>query len=70
MERHAIEVKLRRGPTTEPRALERVARYLDRLGLSEGWLVMLDLREGPSWDEKITQREVEHRGKRVHVIGC
>jgi AAA-like domain len=69
-ERHAIEVKLRRGPTTEPRALEQVARYLDRLGLSEGWLVMFDLRKGPSWDEKITQREVEHRGKRVHVVGC
>ncbi|MCX4245046.1 ATP-binding protein [Paraliomyxa miuraensis] len=69
-QRHAIEVKLRRGPTTEDRALEQVARYLDRLGLSDGWLVMFDLRKGPSWDEKITQREVEHDGKRVHVVGC
>jgi hypothetical protein len=69
-ERHAIEVKLRRGSTTEARALEQVVRYLDRLGLSEGWLVMFDLRKGPDWDEKITQREVEHRGKRVCVVGC
>ncbi len=30
----------------------------------------LDLRKEPSWDEKITHRDVEHRGKRVHVVGC
>jgi len=43
---------------------------LDQLGLGEGWLVMFDLREGSSWGERITTREVEHRGKRVHVVGC
>jgi hypothetical protein len=69
-QRHAIEVKLRRDTTTEERALEQVAGYLDRLGLGEGWLVMFDLRQGLSWEEKITMREVEHRGKRVHVVGC
>ena len=69
-QRHAIEVKLRRDTTTEGRALEQVAGYLDRLGLREGWLVMFDLREGLSWGERITTREVEHRGKRVHVVGC
>ncbi|MEM9461304.1 MAG: AAA family ATPase [Myxococcota bacterium] len=69
-QRHAIEVKLRRDTTTESRALDQVTRYLDRLGLDEGWLVMFDLRQGPSWDERLTMREVEHRGKRVVVVGC
>jgi hypothetical protein len=69
-QRHAIEVKLRRDTTTEQRALDQVASYLDRLGLDEGWLVMFDMREGLSWGERITTREVEHRGKRVHVVGC
>jgi hypothetical protein len=69
-ERHAIEVKIRRDTTTEERAFEQVAGYLDRLGLGEGWLVMFDLSEGLSWGEKITMREVVHRGKRVHVVGC
>ena len=68
--RHAIEVKLRRDTETEAEALEQVAGYLDRLGLGEGWLVMFDLREGLSWGEKIAMREVAHRGKRVHVVGC
>lgn len=31
---------------------------------------MFDLRTGSSWDERLTTREVEHRGKRVHVVGC
>ena len=69
-QRHAIEVKLRRDTTTESRALDQVTRYLDRLGLDEGWLVMFDLRQGPSWEERLTTREVEHRGRRVVVVGC
>jgi hypothetical protein len=68
--RHAIEVKLRRSTVTEERALDQVTGYLERLGLEEGWLVMFDLRSTASWDERLTTREVEHRGKRVHVVGC
>ncbi|MCX4240728.1 ATP-binding protein [Paraliomyxa miuraensis] len=69
-QRHAIEVKIRRGTVTEERALDQVTDYLDRLGLEEGWLVMFDLRSTASWAERLTMREVEHRGKRVHVVGC
>ena len=68
--RYAIEVKIRRGTVTEERALDQVAGYLERLALDEGWLVMFDLRSTTGWDERLTMREVEHRGKRVHVVGC
>jgi hypothetical protein len=40
------------------------------LGLEDGWLVMFDLRSTLGWDERLTLREVEHRGKRVCVVGC
>ena len=46
------------------------ARYLDHVGLDEGWLLMFDLRATQSWDARLTTRELEHRGKRVHIIGC
>jgi hypothetical protein len=69
-QRHAIEVKVRRGTVTEERALDQVTEYLERLGLPEGWLVMFDLRSTARWDERLTSREVEHRGRRVHVVGC
>ncbi|MEM9463229.1 MAG: AAA family ATPase [Myxococcota bacterium] len=67
---HAIEVKLRRDTETENEALDQLVRYLDHGGLDEGWLVMFDLRQGPRWDERLTTRQVEHRGKRVVVVGC
>jgi hypothetical protein len=67
---HAIEVKLRRDTETEQEALDQLTRYLDHAGLPEGWLVMFDLRKGGSWAERLTTRELEHRGKRVHVVGC
>jgi hypothetical protein len=69
-ERHAVEVKLRRDTQTEEGALDQVARYLDRAGLDEGWLVMFDLRGERAWEEKLTTKRVEHRGKVVQVVGC
>ncbi len=52
-ERHAIEVKLRRDTETEEDALDQLAGYLDRLDLDEGWLVFFDLRQGPTWKERL-----------------
>jgi len=69
-ERHLIEVKLRRDTTTEERALKQITRYLEHTGLSEGWLVMFDLRKELSWDEKLFVRELEHKGKTIRLVGC
>jgi hypothetical protein len=69
-QRHAIEVKLRRDTRTEARALDQLAGYLDCSGLSEGWLVLFDLRKDLSWEDKLTVRDVTHAGKTIHVVGC
>jgi hypothetical protein len=69
-QRHAIEVKLRRDTATEEDGLDQLARYLDHAGLPEGWLVMFDLRSTLPWEDRLTTRQVEHRGKRVHIVGC
>ena len=69
-ERHAIEVKLRRDTETEAEALDQVARYLDRAGLGEGWLVMFDLRKEVSWADKQFVREVAHAAKQIRIVGC
>lgn len=70
MERHAIEVKLRRDTRTEADALDQLACYLDHACLKEGWLVLFDLRKELSWEEKLTVRDVVHEGKTVHIVGC
>jgi hypothetical protein len=69
-ERHAIEVKIRRDTETETEALDQIARYLDRAGLSEGWLVLFDLRKELTWQEKVIARERAHAGKMIHIVGC
>ena len=69
-ERHVIELKLRRDERTEGKAMEQVARYLDGLGLGQGWLVLFDLRKEVAWEDKLFVREVEQSGKRIFVVGC
>jgi hypothetical protein len=69
-ERHAIEVKLRRDTQTEKRALAQVARYLDTLGLDEGWLVMFDRRAKRTWKQRLSTKVAKADGKRIHVVGC
>jgi hypothetical protein len=69
-ERHIIEVKVRRDTETEARALGQLADYLDRAGLDEGWLVLFDLRKGPTWQERLFLREATRDGKHIHVVGC
>ena len=68
--RHAIEAKLRRDTQTEKRALEQVGRYLDKLGLDEGWLVMFDLRAKRSWKDRLARKVMKAGGKRIHLVGC
>ena len=68
--RHVIEVKLRRDEHTRERAIEQVSRYLESLGLTEGWLVLFDLRSSKPWPERLWNEDVVHEGKRVHLVGC
>ncbi|HRI69402.1 MAG TPA: ATP-binding protein [Polyangium sp.] len=67
---YAIEVKLRRDAESEGDGIVQLCRYLDKLALTEGWLVLFDRRKKMDWKDKIFQREVQHEGKQIHVIGC
>ncbi len=69
-QRIAVEVKLRRETETEARALEQVVRYLDHLGLAEGWLVLLDLRATTGWETRLYTRTETVGARRVHLVGC
>jgi hypothetical protein len=70
VERHAIEVKLRRDRTTEGKGVKQLCGYLEALGLTEGWLVLFDLRKGRSWRERIFTRTRRAGGYRIRIIGC
>jgi hypothetical protein len=69
-EKHAIELKIRRDTETEAEGLDQLSGYLDKLGITEGWLVLFDLRKELSWKEKLFIRETSHEGKVIRVVGC
>jgi hypothetical protein len=69
-ERHAIELKLRRDEETESDGIEQLSGYMDTAGLTEGWLVIFDLRSTRPWSERLYQRPVELEGRRIVIVGC
>jgi len=69
-QRIVVEVKLRRDTETQAEALEQIVRYLDHLGLDEGWLVLFDLRVGQSWDARLYASTETVGARRIHVVGC
>ena len=68
---YAVEVKTR--PLYEKsheKAYVQMAKYIDRLGVPEGWLVVVDSDLTKSWDGKISNEDVVFEGKEIHVVSC
>ena len=66
--RYAIEVKTSANFQRE-KSYAQCAKYLDSLGLSEGWMPIFEKSKEKSWDEKIYSRDETMDGKTIHVIG-
>ena len=68
---YAVEVKTvvyyEKSPET---AHEQMVRYMDRLGVGEGWLVVADSDLTKPWDAKISFEDIPRDGKTVHLIRC
>ena len=70
-QRYALELKIRRGERTLKQGVEQLSRYLARLGLEEGTLVLFDRRAEVGWEEKLYEKELEGAGgKRIVVFGA
>ena len=66
--RYAIEVKTSANFKGE-KSYEQCAKYLDSLGLSEGWMPIFEKSKEKPWDEKIYNRDETVDGKTIHVVG-
>ncbi len=60
-----LELKLRRGPLDEPLGLQQLARYLDRLGLEHGYLLLFEIDCVRPWDERLRWETHQQDGKRI-----
>ena len=66
--RYAIEVKTSANFQGE-KSYAQCAKYLDSLGLAEGWMPVFEKSKEKTWDEKIYSRDEIVDGKTIHVIG-
>ena len=67
----AVEVKTRKlYEKSHEKAYAQMAKYIDRLGLSEGWLVVVDADFSKPWDGKISSEDLVQDGKAIHVVCC
>jgi type II secretory pathway predicted ATPase ExeA len=64
----AIELKIKRGEQSIQKAMLQLNRYLDRLGLKEGYLVIFDPAD-IDWEQKIYTKEVFYEDKKIIMIG-
>ncbi|MBQ0032839.1 MAG: hypothetical protein KBT68_08570 [bacterium] len=68
---YAVEVKkLAYYEKSPEKAHVQVLRYMDRLGVSEGWLVVADPDLTKPWDGKISTADVSQDGKTIHLVRC
>ena len=45
-------------------------KYMDRLGVGEGWLVVADSDLAKPWEGKISKADVLCVGKTIHIVRC
>ena len=68
---YAVEVKtLKLYEKSHEKAHAQLLRYMDRLGQSEGWLVVSDPDLTKPWDGKISSEDIAQDGKTIHLIRC
>ena len=70
--RFVVECKLVRSGRSQTidKGLEQTAAYMDTSGADAGHLVVFDMREGRSWEDRVFREERAHDGKRITVWGA
>lgn len=70
-EKYAVEVKTAALYAKSPeKAHEQILKYMDGLGVTEGWLVVADADVTKPWDGKISTTDMTFGTKTVHLVRC
>jgi hypothetical protein len=68
--KYPIELKILQNQRSLAESLKQTAAYMDRMGATEGWLVLFDKDREKSWDEKIYMRKESVDNRVITVVGC
>lgn len=71
VQKAVVELKLLRGSfeRTVQEGLAQTWEYLDRCGADESHLLIFDRDPGKPWEEKLSRREDEYKGRKIGVWG-
>jgi hypothetical protein len=64
----AFELKIKRGDYTIEDGKEQLDRYLDKLGLKKGYLVIFDPSD-IKWEKKLYWKEIDYNNKNIIMVG-
>lgn len=68
---YAVEVKTAAlYAKSHEKAHLQILRYMDRLGVPEGWLVVADSDLTKPWGGKISTTDISEAGKTIHLVCC
>jgi hypothetical protein len=56
--------------TVVDRGVAQLGRYLDTVGLEQGWLIVFDVRPNRSWEDRLWTEQRSAGGKPVVVLGA
>ncbi|CAK0764663.1 ATP-binding protein [Gammaproteobacteria bacterium] len=68
-EQFVLELKLQHHSWSEEDGLEQLARYLSRLNLLHGYLLLFSTDPTQSWEQRLRWESREQDGKRITLIG-
>jgi hypothetical protein len=68
-EQFVLELKLNHDQWSEEDGLGQIARYLSRLGLEHGYLLLFELDSAKPWEERLRWEDRECAGKRITLVG-
>lgn len=73
-ERHVVELKRVRQRDSLDRikanGVSQLCRYLDTVGVHEGWLLIFDQQAGRTWDERTWEEDLEREGRMLRLRGA
>ncbi|MDR2197853.1 MAG: PD-(D/E)XK nuclease domain-containing protein [Deltaproteobacteria bacterium] len=69
--KYVIELKIKDSEISEINSVNQLLDYMDAASVTEGWLIVFDVKSDKKREQKIFRNTVTaEKGKYVHILGC
>lgn len=68
-EQFVLELKLRHNQWSEEEGLEQLVRYLSRLDLDHGYMLLFEIDPAIPWEKRIRWEDLKQDGKKITLVG-